>query len=72
MNRPLTTGEVARLLDRTEPQLADLVRRKKVDPAPTVTAGRREWTPDHVRQAAEHLGQDVDTVLAAIEEVRRG
>ena len=53
---PLTTGAVARLLNSTEPQVAETVRRGYVDPPPTIVAGRRLWTPDQIRQAAEALG----------------
>ena len=50
-----TTGQVARLLGATEPQLSELVRRGRVAPPPEVLAGRRLWSPDHIRQAAEAL-----------------
>ena len=49
-----TTGQVARILNITEPQAADLVRRGKVEPPPIV-AGRRLWSQHHLEQAATYL-----------------
>lgn len=66
--RHLSTGGAARLIGTTDPHLADLVRRGKVTPEPTVFAGRRMWTATHVRQAAEHLGvltPEVERAIAA-------
>lgn len=57
MQLPLPTGQVARLLGVTEPELAEAVRRGHVQPEPPVLAGRRLWEADHIRQAAEHLGR---------------
>ena len=56
MNTPATSGSVAQLLGISEPHLNDLVRRNKVSPAPPVAAGRRFWSRNHIRQAAEALG----------------
>ena len=56
MQLPRTTGQAARLLDTTEPRLNDLVRRRKIEPAPPVVSGRRLWGPNHLRQAAASLG----------------
>lgn len=56
MEFPISTGQAARLLGATEPQLSELVRHGKVSPPPTVFAGRRLWQPALVRQAAEALG----------------
>ena len=55
MELPLSTGDAARLLGVTEPQLAEAVRRGKVNPAPRVLAGRRLWDRHHLVQAAESL-----------------
>lgn len=52
---PLTTGAVARFLKTTEPRVAETVRRGRVTPEPVIVAGRRLWTLDQVRQAAEAL-----------------
>ena len=59
---PLTTGTVAKLLNTTEPRVAETVRRGKVSPAPTIVAGRRLWLPEQVRQAAEALGLLTDNL----------
>jgi hypothetical protein len=56
MNEVRTTGQVAALLAVTEPQLNDLIRRGKINPAPSVVAGRRAWLRQHVAQAADLLG----------------
>ena len=56
MKYPISTGHAARLLDTTEPRIAELVRRGRVKPAPPVTAGRRLWDRAHVMQAAQQLG----------------
>lgn len=53
---PMSTGAVARLLLTNEPQLSNLVRCGRVQPAPEVVAGRRQWFPGHVFQAAKALG----------------
>lgn len=52
---PLTTGAAAELLGTTEPKLAETVRRGRVTPPPPIQAGRRLWSPDQIRQAAEAL-----------------
>ena len=59
---PLTTGAVARLLNSTEPRVAETVRRGRVEPPPNIVAGRRLWSIDQVLQAAEALGVDQDVV----------
>ena len=56
MKYPLSTGEVARLLGATEPQLSEVVRRGHIDPPPRVVAGRRLWNAEHLQQAAKVLG----------------
>ena len=56
MKQPLSTGQAARLLGVTEPQIAETVRRGKVKPEPTVFAGRRLWARHHLLQAADALG----------------
>lgn len=64
----VSTGAAARLLGSTEPRLAELVRRGKIQPEPQVIAGRRQWARQHILQAAEYLGRDVAQVLANIEQ----
>ena len=56
MKYPLSTGAAARLLSKTEPQLAETVRRGRVRPEPPIVAGRRLWGPGHILQAARALG----------------
>ena len=56
MHFPLSTGESARLIGTTEPRLAETVRRGKIEPVPPILAGRRLWGPEHLLQAAKHLG----------------
>ena len=68
----IPTGRAASLLDITEPQLAELVRRGHVHPPPEVVAGRRLWERDHILQAARHLGISEEIVLAKLGEVARG
>lgn len=66
MNYPRTTGQAARLLDTSEPRLNDLVRRRRIDPAPPVASGRRLWEREHIEQAAKVLGiHNIDRLLAA-------
>lgn len=62
MQFPLSTGQAAQALSVTEPQLAELVRRGKIQPPPTVFAGRRVWNESHVRQAARHLGRRLTAI----------
>jgi len=64
---PLSTGQAAHLLNLTEPQLAETVRRGKVDPPPPVRAGRRLWTRDNILQAAAALGILTDELRARLE-----
>jgi hypothetical protein len=52
----MSTGLAAQLLQTTEPRLAELVRRGKIDPAPLVVSGRRRWLASHLLQAAHQLG----------------
>lgn len=52
---PISTREAARLLHATESQLAELVRRDRLDPSPVVISGRRLWYAPHVRSAAQEL-----------------
>lgn len=59
MQYPASTGQVARHLGVTEPQLSETVRRGRVSPPPVV-AGRRLWGQHHVAQAATALGLDPD------------
>lgn len=64
----LSTGQVAQFLNTSEPRLNELIRRRKVDPAPPVVVGRRQWHHDHIAQAAEALGvltPDLNAQLAA-------
>lgn len=63
---PLTTGAVARLLNTTEPRVAETVRRGRITPEPVVVAGRRLWSLDQVRQAAEALGLLTDDLRAVL------
>lgn len=65
---PVTTGAGAHLLGTTEPRLAETVRRGHVSPPPPILAGRRLWSAEHLRQAAEALGlltPDLQAILAA-------
>lgn len=59
MDTPLSTGQAARRLGLTEPQLAQAVRLGKV-PSPPIVAGRRLWTLDLLRRAARILGLALD------------
>ena len=56
---PQTTGAVARLLNTTEPRVAETVRRGRITPEPVIVAGRRLWSADQIRQAAEALSLPV-------------
>ena len=70
---PLTTGAVARLLNTTEPRVAEMVRRGRITPEPIVVAGRRLWTHAQVLQAASALGIETHDLLRQLgEEVGRG
>jgi hypothetical protein len=62
---PISTGQAAELLAVTEPQLAELVRRGYIHPAPAIFAGRRLWEAEHLIQAARHLGitSDLEKLL---------
>jgi hypothetical protein len=63
---PLTTGAAATLIGTTEPRLAETVRRGHVSPPPPIVAGRRLWSADQVRQAAEALGLLTDALQAQL------
>ena len=67
MRFPLTTGDLARLLQTTEPRLGEAVRRGRVSPPPEVIAGRRLWTRPQALQAAEALGELTDDIRALLE-----
>ncbi|TAJ20855.1 MAG: hypothetical protein EPO65_02685 [Dehalococcoidia bacterium] len=64
MKYPISTGQAAALLGRTEPQLAELVRRGRIQPPPAIFAGRRLWLAGQVRRAAELLHVDLEEQLA--------
>ena len=68
MKYPIATGQAATYLGVAEPRLNDFVRRGKVTPAPAIFAGRRLWMPEHVLQAAEHLGVLTDELRAKLEQ----
>lgn len=67
MPKLYVTRQVMNLLGVSECRVADLVRRGKIVPPPTVLSARRLWTPDQIRQAARALGLLVD-VLGALDE----
>jgi hypothetical protein len=67
MNYPISTGQAAQLLQITEPQLAELVRRGRIDPPPAVFAGRRLWFAQHLLQAARHLDVLTHELAARLE-----
>jgi DNA-binding transcriptional MerR regulator len=52
---PVGSGEAARILGVTEPQLGSLMRRGRIQPPPRLLAGRRLWDEDHLIQAARAL-----------------
>jgi len=56
MNYPISTGQAARIVGATEPQLADALRRGKLECEPPIIAGRRLWHEQHVLAAARHFG----------------
>ncbi len=51
----LATGEVARALGLSEPQIQQAIRRHP-HLAPPMHRGRRRWRRCHVRALAEHFG----------------
>ena len=53
---PCFSGRVAEFLGTHDKRLNDLVRARRIVPAPSVVSGRRLWTTDQVWQAAEILG----------------
>ena len=67
MRYPLSTGEAARLLGATEPQLSEVVRRGGIKPEPRVLAGRRMWERDHILQAAKALDLDQEQVRSQLQ-----
>jgi hypothetical protein len=67
-NRTSATGEVARLLNETEPRLNNLIRRGRLSPPPPIHAGRRAWTSSHIIQAAKLLGVLTDELRARLEQ----
>lgn len=68
-----STGQAARILEVTEPQLAEVVRRGRLNPPPRVLAGRRLWTAEQIVLAAEALDQPKARVLQRLaEEVQHG
>ena len=69
MKNLLSTGQAANLLGTTEPRLSEVVRRKKVAPAPWVVAGRRLWSAQDLAQAAEALGVLTPAIKEAIDQV---
>ena len=68
MTFPITTGELARILNATEPQLGEAVRRGRVSPPPSVVAGRRYWTRQQALQAAAAIGALTDDARAVLED----
>jgi hypothetical protein len=68
MEYPTSTGEAARALSATEPQLNDLIRRGKIHPEPPILAGRRLWHRTHLLQAAQALGILTDHLRAQLAE----
>lgn len=60
LDRPITTGTVARLLGVPEPRLQDLLRRGKIHPAPPVQSGRRLWEPHHISAAARIVERSIE------------
>ena len=63
MRFPTTTGMVAPLLELSEPQLQDRIRRGIVTPPPVI-CHRRIWSLDDVLVAAKELGIDSDRIRA--------
>jgi hypothetical protein len=63
---PLATGAGALLLGTTEPRLSETVRRGHVFPPPPILAGRRLWSADQLRQAAEALNLLTDDLKARL------
>lgn len=73
MKQYLTSGEVARALNTSEPRLNSLIRRGRVEPVPPIHSGRRLWDREHILQAAEVLGVVTDELRAQLsEELRHG
>lgn len=52
----MSTGEVARKLGVTERRIQDVLRARP-DLAPPVTAGKRRWSPAHVRALKARLDE---------------
>ena len=66
MRFPLSTGQAAETIGTTEPKLSEEVRRGRVNPRPTVFAGRRLWEPHHLLQAAQNLGLLTDELRESV------
>ena len=71
MHLPTNTGTVARLLGVTEPQLNDLIRRKRIPAPMPIVSGRRQWAPGDIEAAAEKLGIKLPTDWHADESDRQ-
>jgi len=63
---PLGTGQLARLLNTTEPKLAEAVRKGRVVPAPRIVAGRRAWDLSQVHQAAQLFGLEPADLISRV------
>jgi len=68
MKFPISTGPAAKLLETTEPHLAEKVRRGKIRPEPPIVAGRRLWEREHLIQAAQELGVLTDDLRRRLDE----
>jgi hypothetical protein len=66
MDYPLSTGEAARAIQATEPELNRLIRRGRICPEPPIRSGRRLWSQDHLHQAADALGLLTDELRAQL------
>lgn len=60
MSTPVGTGAVARLLQLSEPQLNEHVRKGRIRNPPPVVAGRRFWSRSIIRAAAADLEIEID------------
>ncbi len=68
MRFPITSGDLARLLQTTEPRLGEAVRRGRVSPPPEVIAGRRHWTRQQALQVAAAIGELTDDIRTTLED----
>jgi DNA-binding transcriptional MerR regulator len=57
MRNDFSTGEAAEQLGKSEPELQDFIRRKKIV-APAKVRGRRRWTPAQIEKAREIIGRN--------------